>query len=150
MSEWNDSPHSLSCHHSLCLIFQMPFLSAYLSIYSLINLSHHSLYFSPFFPYLSLSLAPSSMKDLYAYTGYKYFGLCINLIVGLSAGYWAYNVALIWTASAVGYFTLKTFANNIPRHTAATGPKREFMVLGFAGAQMLTMWWLGNTENLKR
>ena len=46
-------------------------------------------------------------------------------------------------------FFSQTFANNIPRITSAVGPKREFMVLGFAAAQCVSMWWLGNTKQLK-
>jgi len=29
------------------------------------------------------------------------------MICGLLGGYWFYNVALLWTASAVGYFMMK-------------------------------------------
>lgn len=94
--------------------------------------------------------APSNWLDLFSFTGYKYVGLCINMIVGLMLGYWFYNICLLWTASCVGYFMMKTFANNIPRMTSSAGPKREFMVLGFAAAQMITMWWLGNTAQLKK
>ena len=93
-------------------------------------------------------MAPVSWLDLFSYTGYKYIGLCINMVVGLVGGYWVYNLFLIWTGAAIAFFTLKTFANNIPRNTAAEGPKREFMVLGFAASQFFTMWWLGNTKHL--
>jgi hypothetical protein len=92
--------------------------------------------------------APIAWLDLAAYTGYKYLGLCLNMLVGISFGYTIYNICLLYTGSVITFFTLKTFANNIPRNTAADGPKREFMVLGFAASQFLTMWWLGNTKHL--
>lgn len=91
--------------------------------------------------------------DLFSLTGYKYLGLCINMLVGLALsqlgyGHKAYYIAFIWTAAAIVYFVLKTMSNNIPRHTSATGPKREFMVLGFAGSQLATMWFMSQTKFL--
>ncbi|GMI29074.1 hypothetical protein TeGR_g7522 [Tetraparma gracilis] len=70
------------------------------------------------------------------------------MLAGLVGGYWVYNLFLLYTGSAILFFTLKTFANNIPRNTAADGPKREFVVLAFAGSQLATMWFLGNTKHL--
>mmetsp|Transcript_1723 Transcript_1723/g.3790 ORF Transcript_1723/g.3790 Transcript_1723/m.3790 type:complete len:316 (+) Transcript_1723:73-1020(+) len=92
--------------------------------------------------------APCGWTDVAAYTGYKYFGLCINMLVGLTLGYWPYNLSLLFTAGGIFYFTLKTFANNVKKETARDGPKREFVVLGFAAAQVVTMWFLGNTKHL--
>eukprot|EP00566_Odontella_aurita_P015133 CAMPEP_0113559948 /NCGR_PEP_ID=MMETSP0015_2-20120614/19170_1 /TAXON_ID=2838 /ORGANISM="Odontella" /LENGTH=353 /DNA_ID=CAMNT_0000461621 /DNA_START=168 /DNA_END=1226 /DNA_ORIENTATION=- /assembly_acc=CAM_ASM_000160 len=89
--------------------------------------------------------APCSLLDLFSATGYKYLGLSINMLVGLLLGHlgWGhrgYYGTFLWTASAASYFMLKTMANNTPRVTAGTGPKREFMVLGFAASQFATMW----------
>ena len=55
--------------------------------------------------------APCSWLDMVSFTGYKYVGLCINMVCGLLGGYWFYNVALLWTASAVGYFMMKVREN---------------------------------------
>jgi len=44
---------------------------------------------------------------------------------------------------------MKVMANNIPRNTASTGPKREVMVLLFAASQLATMWFLSETKFLK-
>ena len=93
--------------------------------------------------------APCTLTDLMSYTGYKYPGLCINMIVGIIFGYMPYNVALMYTATAVGFFELKTFANNVPRGGGQAGVKREFVVLGFAGMQMVTMWWMGKTKHME-
>ena len=92
--------------------------------------------------------APVSWLDLTAFTGYKYVGLSLNMLFGTMFGYRSYNVSLLWTSSAILWFTLKTFANNVPRTVAAEGPKREIMVLAFAASQAVTMWWLGNTKHL--
>jgi len=108
-----------------------------------------------------LMQAPIDMMDLFAVTGYKYLGLCTNLLIGIllmqfipsssktMTSYRGYYVSFFWTATSVSFFMLKTMANNIPRITAATGPKREIMVLAFAASQFVTMWFLGQTKFLK-
>jgi len=97
--------------------------------------------------------APVPFMDLFSYTGYKYLGLTCNMLSGLLLSHLGYGtsgyyVTLLWTASAAFYFMLKTMANNIPTETASTGPKREFMVLAFAGSQAFTMWFVSQTQNL--
>jgi hypothetical protein len=97
--------------------------------------------------------APVAVLDLFSYTGYKYAGLCLNVLVALAVGHFGlgvtgYYVAFCWTASAASYFMLKTMANNIPGVTAATGPKREVMVLAFAASQFATMWFVSQTKFL--
>ncbi|GMH54572.1 hypothetical protein TrLO_g9331 [Triparma laevis f. longispina] len=92
--------------------------------------------------------APCEVLDVMCYSGYKYFGLCINQVIGLIFGYWMYNLSLVVTAGGMGYFTLKTYGNNLSRRTSEQGPKREFVVLGFAGMQVVVMWFLGDTKYL--
>jgi len=96
-----------------------------------------------------LMQAPCVFLDMFSYTGYKYLGLCFNMLVGLAFGKHAYYGFLLWTATSMAFFVLKVMANSIPKHTAATGPKREFMVLGFAGSQVATMWFLSQTKFLQ-
>lgn len=91
--------------------------------------------------------------DLFSYTGYKYLGLTINMLCGLLLGQLGYGtsgfyVTFLWTASAATFFMLKTMANNIPTETAATGPKREVMVLVFAVSQAASMWFVSQTKFL--
>jgi len=91
--------------------------------------------------------------DLFSYTGYKYLGLCINMFIGLITGHLGYGttgfyVTFLFTASAASYFMLKTMANNTPTNVSATGPKREIMVLAFAGSQAVTMWLVSQTKFL--
>jgi hypothetical protein len=100
--------------------------------------------------------APVNILDLFSYTGYKYLGLSINMLVGLfllsfwhSYGHRGYYICFLITTSSQSYFMLKTMSNNIPRVTASTGPKREFMVLGFAASQFATMWFVSQTKFLK-
>ena len=97
--------------------------------------------------------APVAFLDLFSYTGYKYVGLCVNMLVGLALGqlnygHRGYYVTFLWTASAASYFMLKTMANNIPLVVAATGPKREVMVVAFAASQFATMWFVSQTKFL--
>lgn len=97
--------------------------------------------------------APVSFLDLFAYTGYKYLGLCVNMLIGLGLstlhfGHRGYYGTFLYTASACSYWMLKTMANNIPVITASTGPKREFMVVGFAALQFATMWFVSQTKFL--
>lgn len=97
--------------------------------------------------------APVAVLDLFCYTGYKYLGLCINMVVGLLLGHFGlgatgYYITFLWTASAASYFMLKTMANNIPMTTSAKGPKRELMVIAFAASQFITMWFVSQTKFL--
>jgi hypothetical protein len=95
-----------------------------------------------------------ALLDLFAYTGYKYLGLTVNMLFGIMFGFFegfgrtGFYVTFFWTASAAAFFMLKTMANNIPRKTSATGPKREFMVIAFALSQFATMWLVSNTKFL--
>lgn len=100
-----------------------------------------------------LMQAPIPILDIFAYTGYKYVGLSINMFVGLLLGHLgyghrAYYITFLWTASAITYFMLKTMANNIPTVVASGGPKREVMVVAFAGSQLATMWFVSQTKFL--
>ena len=95
-----------------------------------------------------------SFMDLWCYTGYKYLGLCINLSIGLTARMFAlggttvYYVCFLWTASAAAFLMLKVMSQTVPLQTAAAGPKREVMVLAFAVAQPVFMWFVSNTKFL--
>lgn len=93
---------------------------------------------------------PTSSLDLLAYCGYKFLGLCVNMVVGLCFGYKGYYLALVWTASSAVYFTHKTLECAVPKqnHVPQAGPKQEFVMLGLAGAQAVVMWFLGQTKHL--
>jgi protein transport protein YIF1 len=95
---------------------------------------------------------PISFLDLFSYTGYKYVGLCMNMIAGIIVGTFGwfgtrgYYVCFLWTATASAYFMLRTMSNNIPLHTSPVGPKREVMVLAFAALQYFIMWMVSQTK----
>lgn len=99
--------------------------------------------------------APVPILDLFCYTGYKYLGLGINMFSGITVGHLlgyghrAYYFTYLWTATAVSYFILKVMENCIPRTTSAVGPKRQFMVLGFAASQFATCWFVSQTKFLE-
>jgi hypothetical protein len=102
-----------------------------------------------------LMQVPTCFMDLFAVTGYKYLSLSLNMFVGYSlslmlsnGGQKGYYVMFLWTASAMSYFMLKFMANNVPLMTSVTGPKRDVVVLAFAGFQFASMWFLGQTKFL--
>lgn len=91
--------------------------------------------------------------DLFSYTGYKYLGLTVCMLFGIifkqfELGWFSFYGTFSWTASAAAWFMLKTMANNIPTQTSATGPKRDFVVIGFAASQVITMWFVSQTKYL--
>ena len=100
---------------------------------------------------------PSSFLELFAFSGYKYIALCVNMALGVAFGRNAYLISLAWTGSSTTWFMLKTMAHFVP--VAATGegaqhpslggnsggggPPREFVLLGFALLQFVSIWFLG-------
>lgn len=97
---------------------------------------------------------PVSILDLLCATGYKYLGLTLNMFLGvtlnllLGFGHKAYYGMFMWTAATMSYFIFKTMENWIPYRTASAGPKRELVLISFAGSQLATMWFLGQTKFL--
>jgi len=82
--------------------------------------------------------------DLTANTGYKYIGLCINMLVGMLLGRWMYFGSLIWTGCMTSYFMLKTLANNYASSNETKGnPMRMPLLYSCAVLQFVSIWWLG-------
>lgn len=109
---------------------------------------------------LYMMQTPSSFLDLFAFSGYKYIALCVNMVLGVAFGRTAYLIALAWTGSSTFWFMLKTMAHFVPVSAAGEGaqhpsmgggaptapgggPPREFMLLGFALLQPISIWFLG-------
>lgn len=89
------------------------------------------------------------LLDLWAYTGYKYPGLCVSVCLGLAGlGRAGFYVGFLWTAACASYVMLKTMSNAVPKHTATAGPKRDVMVVAFAASQFATMWFVSQTKHL--
>jgi len=95
-----------------------------------------------------------ALLDLLSYTGYKYLGLSINMLLGLMAKHFGlgarmYYIAFLWTASAACFFMLKTMSNAVPTtHVPTADSKRSVLVIAIAGLQVATMWFVSQTKFL--
>lgn len=91
-----------------------------------------------------LQVQQAPLLDLTANTGYKYVGLCINMVVGMVLGRWVYRIAMLWTGSMTSYFMLKTLANNYAFSSHGVSSQTRMPLLyGFALLQFISIWWLG-------
>jgi hypothetical protein len=82
---------------------------------------------------LSVSLP---FLDVFAYAGYKYVPLCINLVARMLHSSLNLLFAL-YTACMMGYFLLKTVAAVVPPPaTSSAGTQRYMVLIGFAAAQL--------------
>jgi hypothetical protein len=89
---------------------------------------------------LSLMQVPLPFLDVFAYTGYKYVGLCINTAAkGLGVTI-SFLVAL-YSCGMLGFFVLKAMAAVVPA-TTSSGPPRHLMLLGFAAVQFVVSFIL--------
>lgn len=68
---------------------------------------------------LSIMQVPMAFLDVFAYTGYKYIGLCINTISRLFGNGFSFVVAL-YTCGTLAFFILKAMAAVVPA-TVSTG-----------------------------
>ena len=82
---------------------------------------------------LSLMQVPLPFLDVFAYTGYKYIGLCLNTLARCMGGTCGMIVAF-YTCFSLAYFILKAMAAVVPA-AISTGPPRHLMLLGFAAIQ---------------
>lgn len=95
-----------------------------------------------------LNVPNAPLLDLMANTGYKYVGLCVNMLVGLVLGRALYTVAMLWTGFMTSYFMLKTLANNYASSTNSS-PFRMPVLYSVAFLQLASIWWLGNGRELR-
>ena len=58
--------------------------------------------------------------DIFAYTGYKYLGLCINVLFRLF-GYYVSLISSVYCSVMLAIFILKSFRSVVPK-TATSGP----------------------------
>lgn len=88
---------------------------------------------------LGLSVMNVSLPflDLVSYTGYKYVGLSVNVVV-LVLGSTIYFICSLYAAASLAFFVLKTMAAVVPQ-PVGRGPPRHLMLLGFAGLQFLVV-----------
>ena len=79
--------------------------------------------------------------DIFAYTGYKYLGLCVDILSLVLYIRFVYYLLSFYTAFMLGYFVLKSMAAVVPASTA-TGPPRHLMLMAFAALQFLVAYTL--------
>lgn len=82
--------------------------------------------------------------DLFAYTGYKYVGLCISTIPGIflySLFQRTYTLTIVfslYTSLMLGFFVIKAMAAAVPQTlSAGTGPPRHLVLLACAALELV-------------
>lgn len=83
--------------------------------------------------------------DVLAFVGYKYVGLCINMLVAMLFGWWVYYPTLLYTGLSMGYFIVRTFKAAAVRDR---NPKTTILLAIVAVMQLLVMWWLAYTGDI--
>jgi hypothetical protein len=94
-----------------------------------------------------LQSSTCSILDLIAYSGYKYFGLVINMVAGLCLGKSMYYVVMLYTGCSMAFFMIKILSAATVEH--GTDPTKRKIVIVCAGfLQLLLIWWLGYSSDL--
>lgn len=86
---------------------------------------------------VSLCSITLPFTDVFAYSGYKYVGLCVNTLSRSLGGTVNFLVSL-YTAGMLAFFILKTMAAVVPP-TVQSVPPRHLILLGIAAMQFLVM-----------
>jgi hypothetical protein len=89
---------------------------------------------------LSLMQVSIPFMDLFAYTGYKYVGLCVNS-VGRVLGRPFTIASSLYCSGMLAFFVLKTFGAVVPATTSG-GPPRHIVILAFAALQFVVVLFL--------
>mmetsp|Transcript_26710 Transcript_26710/g.39682 ORF Transcript_26710/g.39682 Transcript_26710/m.39682 type:complete len:253 (+) Transcript_26710:147-905(+) len=86
---------------------------------------------------LSMMQANLPFLDLFAYTGYKYVGICVATL-SLIFGSTMYFLASLYTGISIAFFVLKSMASAVPTTAvSSSGPPRHLVILAFAVMQFL-------------
>lgn len=89
--------------------------------------------------------------DLLAYSGYKFIGIIMSILVSLVAGHMGYYVTLVYVNLALAFFLIRSLKVQVLQEkpsqyynsTPATGNKRRLYFLLFvAASQPILSWWL--------
>lgn len=88
-----------------------------------------------------------SWLDLVAYSGYQFVGVAINMLMGVCFGTLAYNLTLAWTASCAAFVMFKTMQRVVGG--TESSQKKLYFVLLCAALQVVIMWFLGFTRDLR-
>lgn len=90
---------------------------------------------------LNLMSVSLPFLDIFAYTGYKYVGLCVNKLTLLLGVRLVYYTSALYTSGMLGFFVLKSMAAVVPPSTT-TGPPRHLMLIGFSALQFFVAFVL--------
>jgi len=92
-----------------------------------------------------------SWFDLFAYSGYQYVGVALNMLVGLIFGHFFYLLSLFWTASSSAFVMFRTMQSAVPPPEPGQRGKRRrvYFLVTCAALQIVFMWFLGFTRELR-
>jgi hypothetical protein len=85
-----------------------------------------------------------ALLDLAAYSGYKFVGLVISMMIGLCVPPTLKHAHTFYMATCAGYFILKTLTE--VRGSATLTPevmKQNYCIFALAGLQFVYAWYLG-------
>ena len=89
---------------------------------------------------LTLMQVPLPWLDIFAYTGYKYVGLCVSSLIRviLGTGYLSF-LSSLYTSCMLAYFVMKTFSAVVEKDAvSAQAPlPRHVMIFVFAASQLV-------------
>jgi len=96
-----------------------------------------------FFPMPAGAGSGAALLDLVAYSGYKFVGIVVSMLLGLFLPPLFYRFVTLYTALCTGFFVLKTLTEI--RGTTTLTPevmKQNYAIFGLAGLQLLFSWYL--------
>ena len=97
----------------------------------------------------ALGVSSGSFFELMALTGYKYVGLCINMVVALTLGWRVYYPCLVYTGLCMAFFMVKTFkANKLKPGDKSLKSTYFLALIGFF--EILLMWYEAYTGDLSK
>ncbi|XP_069749940.1 protein YIF1A-like [Narcine bancroftii] len=86
--------------------------------------------------------------DLVAYSGYKYVGIIITILSGLSFGQNGYYLALAWTSCAIMFFLVCSLrmkvlsSSGVATNRSSKNQLRTYVTLALAAFQPFVIYWL--------
>jgi hypothetical protein len=92
-----------------------------------------------------------SWIEILAISGYQFVGVAVNMAIGLLFGHGFYMLSLLWTASSTAFVMTQTLRVTIPPPEPGQKGKRRRVnfLIGAAILQLLVMWFLGYTRELR-
>ena len=96
------------------------------------------------------NLETLSLFELGAYTGYKYVGLCINMIVSLLFGWWMYYPTLIYTGLSMAFFMVRSLNASIVKSENRANMKATYFLAVIGFCEILLMWYEAYTGDLTK